>query len=98
MKSQRHSNAGLPAFTNVVVSLSIAGEEDARCLEHPTWERQGGRLFLVGKVPRGCSTNDWCEGIAAAVAWEAVTDYMVFDSAAQYGKRVGVYEGRKRKR
>jgi hypothetical protein len=98
MKSQRHSEAGLPDFTNKVVSLSIPGEEDARCLEHPTWERQGGKLFLVGKVPRGCSTNDWCEEIAAAVAWEAVTDYMIFDSAEQYRERVRVYEGRKRKR
>jgi hypothetical protein len=33
MKSKRHSEAGLPDFTNKVVSLSIPGEEDARCLE-----------------------------------------------------------------
>jgi hypothetical protein len=98
MKSLPHNKTGLPDFTKKVVSVSIPGEEDARCLEHPRWEEQGGRLFLVGTVPHGCSTNDWCGGIAGAVAWEAVTDYMVFDSAEQYLERLRVYEGKKRKR
>ena len=98
MNSTRHNKTGLPDFTNKVVSVSIAGEEDARCVDHPKWETQGGRLFLVGTVPHGCSTNDWCGGIASAVAWEAVTDYLVFDSAAQYQERLRVYEGKKRKR
>jgi hypothetical protein len=98
MKSLRYSKIGLPDFTKKVVSVSIPGEEDARCLEHPRWEEQGGRLFLVGTVPHGCSTNDWCGGIAGAVAWGAVTDYMIFDSVEQYLERLRVYEGKKRKR
>ena len=98
MNSPRPRKTGLPDFTNKVVSVSIAGEDDGRCLEHPSWEIQGGRLFLVGAVPRGGSTNDWCGGIPSAVAWEAVTDYLVFDSVEHYLERLRVYERKKRKR
>src|SRR5689334_179744 len=98
MSAQRMNKINLPDFTNKVVSVSIAGEDDGRCLEHPRWETQGGRLFLIGTVPRGASTNDWCGGIRSAVAWEAVTDYLVFDSAEQYLGRLKVYERKKQKR
>jgi hypothetical protein len=65
MKRQTHDKAGLPDFTNKVVSVSIAGEDDGRCLEHPRWATQGGRLFLIGTVPRAGSSNNWCGGIRA---------------------------------
>jgi hypothetical protein len=98
MNSSRRSKAGLPDFTNKVVSVSIAGEDDGRCLECPRWETQGGRLFLVGAVPPGASKNDWCGGIPSAVAWDQVTDYLVFDSAEHYLECLGLYDGKKRKR
>jgi len=47
-------------------------------------ETQGGRLFLVGTVRRGGSTNDWSGGVPRAVAWDQAFDYLVFDSAEQY--------------
>ena len=62
------------------------------------WESQGGRLFLVGPVPHGASKNNWCDGLPSAVAWDQVTDYLVFDSAEHYAECVGLYEGKKRKR
>jgi len=98
MKRQTQGKAGLSDFTNKVVSVSIAGEDDGRCLEHPHWETQGGRLFLVGTVPGGASSNNWCGGIPSAVAWDAVTDYLVFDSAKHYLERVRVYERSSRKK
>ena len=98
MKHQRPNTAGLPDFTRKVVSVSIAGEDDGRCLEHPRCETQGGRLFLIGTVPRAGSSNNWCGGIPSAVAWDAVTDYLVFESAEHYLERVRVYERSKRKR
>ncbi len=98
MSTPRQKRQRLPDFTNKVISVSIAGEEDGRCIENPRWETQGGRLFLVGSVPRGGSTNDWCDGIPSAVAWDQVTDYLVFDSAEHYLLRLAVYEGKKRRR
>lgn len=87
----------LPDFANKVVSVSIVGDGEGRGLEHPRWETQGGRLFLIGTVPRGGSTNDWCLRIPSAVAWDQVTDYLVFDSARHYVDRLKIYEGKKRK-
>lgn len=91
------NKAKLPDFTKKMVSVSIASEEDGRCVDRPQWEVQGGKLFLVGTVPRGGSTNDWCAGIKSAVAWDQVTDYLVFDSSEQYRERLAIYYNKKRK-
>ena len=89
--------SSLPDFTNKLVSVGLYGEDEGRPLDRPRWEMQGGRLFLVGTTPRGGSTRDWCEGIVNAVAWDQVTDYLVFDSAEDYRKHLAIYQGRKRK-
>ena len=87
----------LPDFTKKVVVLSWMTTDGSRSLAYPRWERQGGRLFLVGAVPAGGSRNDWLKGGEAAVAWEMVSDYLVFDSLADYQKRRSTYASRKRK-
>ena len=96
VRPRTHEKA-LPDFSKKLVSFSLAGDDDARAIDRPRWETQGGRLFLVGSVPRGGSTRDWCEGIVSAVAWDQVTDYLVFDSADHYRKRLKIYERRKGK-
>jgi hypothetical protein len=88
----------LPDFSKKLVSFSVRGENDGRAIDRPRWEIQGGRLFLVGTVPRGGSSRDWCEGVTSAVAWDEVTDYLVFDSVKHYRKRLAVYDGKKQKR
>jgi hypothetical protein len=98
MATPRKTKNGLPDFTRKVVSVSIAFEDDGRCVEHPRWELQGGRLFLVGTVPHGSSNNDWCGGIPSAVAWDQVTDYLVFNSAEHYASCVRRYERKKTRR
>jgi len=87
----------LPDFTNKLVSVSFAGADDTHAIEHPRWETQGGRLFLVGTIPRGGSTRDWCEGVECAVAWDEISDYLLFDSVEGYRARLRVYHGRKGK-
>ena len=86
----------MPDFSNKLISVSLVGDDDSRAIDCPRWEMQGGRLFLIGKVPHGCSTADWCEGIVSAVAWDQVTDYLIFDSADHYRKQLVIYEKRKR--
>jgi hypothetical protein len=98
MSALRRKKPRLPNVTNKVVSVSIAGDDDGRCLEHPRWETQGGRLFLLGTVPHGASTNDWCAGLPSAVAWDQVTDYLVFESPERYLERSAVYEAKKTNR
>ena len=86
--------SSLPDFSQKLVSLSFASSEASQCIEHPRWETQGGRLFLVGTVPRGGSARDWCEGIVSAVAWDQVSDYLVFDSVKDYRARLKIHQKR----
>jgi hypothetical protein len=87
----------LPDLTSKVVSLTLAGEEWARVLAHPRWEMQGGRLFLIGTIPPGGSTNDWLAGMMDAIAWEGVAAYIVFDSPEHYAKRLALQRRKKGK-
>ena len=87
----------LPNFTKKIVVLSFPTTGGSRTLAYPRWERQGGRLFLVGAVPTGGSRNDWLKGGEAAVAWEMVSDYLVFGSLEDYQKRRSIYASRKPK-
>jgi hypothetical protein len=87
----------LPDFTGKVVSLSLAGDQHTYAMESPQFETQAGKWFVVGTVPRGGSTKDWSEGVVCAVAWDQVSDYLVFDSADDYAKRLGRFHKHKRK-
>jgi hypothetical protein len=87
----------LPDFSKKVVSVTPAGDDCARVLVHPRWEMQAGRLFLIGAVVAGSPENEWCEGLENAVAWESITDYMVFDSPKDYARRLAIYRRNSRK-
>ena len=86
-----------PDFSKKFVSLSIAGDSHTYAMDRPHFESQGGRLFLVGIVPRGGSNGDWSEGAGCAVAWDRVTDYLVFDSAEHYQKGLAKFKKYKSK-
>jgi hypothetical protein len=86
-----------PDFTGKMLSVSIVGDEHTYAIDSPRFVLQGGRWFLIGRVPRGGSTGDWSEGAVSAVAWDQVTDYLVFDSAKHYKKRVAIFNKQKRK-
>jgi hypothetical protein len=96
MSNIRKKKERLPDFTGKLVSVGLVDGE-ARSVDCPHWEIQGNKLFLVGTVPRGGSPKDWCIGIKSAIAWDQVTDYLAFDSAAQYRERLAVYHGKKHK-
>jgi hypothetical protein len=75
----------------------------SRALEHPlilggcSFETQGGRLFLSGtNVPHQADSYNWTDGIRLLVAWDAVEEYMIFDSVEHYHSRLlrPVEEGR----
>ncbi|OPZ28991.1 MAG: hypothetical protein BWZ02_01108 [Lentisphaerae bacterium ADurb.BinA184] len=76
----------LPDFAGKTVSFSTA--DSTLGVEEPRFETQGGRLFVVGIVPKGATTSDWAAGVRCAVAWEAVTDYLIFESVADYSARL----------
>lgn len=66
-----------------------------RPLEYPlvlggcSFETHRGRLFLSGtNVPARPEMYDWTVGIRRLVAWDAVEEYMIFDSVEQYHSRL----------
>jgi len=71
----------LPDFTNKVVVLYLSGEVSATgvILEYAGFKCLGGRLFLVGRNPE-MRWQEWTSHLEAAVAWDAVTNYQVFES------------------
>lgn len=88
----------IPNFAGKLLSVSVIGQDHTQGIEAPHWEKQNGRLFLVGTVPRGESTSDWCAGIPCAIAWDQISDYVAFDSVAHYHERLKIYRARKRKK
>ena len=74
----------LPDFTGKILNFTTLEGDAGYDMVEPHFEIQGGRLFVMGKTPRGASTTDWGEGCLAALAWDQVLDYTVFDSPERY--------------
>jgi hypothetical protein len=48
-------------------------------------EDRGGRLFLVGSsLPIQKGGVEWTDGVRRAIAWDAVDEYLLFDSPEDY--------------
>lgn len=69
-------------FEDKVVSFSTVDETLA--LKNIKLETIASRLFLTGEIPKGATRNDWAEGRSSAIAWDSVTDYIMFESENQY--------------
>lgn len=73
-------------FTNKVVSFGSAG--DTLALKNVRFDLQNGILFVVGEIPIGATINDWAVGRPGALAWNSVTEYMIFESEQQYAELI----------
>lgn len=72
----------------VLVYLSNRSSEDSVVIENPIFQVQGDKIFLVGRIAEGTTPNDWASGVATAICWESIEQYMVFDSLQDYMDRV----------
>jgi hypothetical protein len=61
--------------------------DDGVVLQHGAFEIQGDRVFLTGEFAEGVSADDWAAGVRTAIAWDAVEQYLVFDSYDDYMSR-----------
>ena len=51
-------------------------------------ETRGGRIFLVGvSLPAQQSVKEWTDGVRRAIAWDAVDEYLLFQSPDDYYSR-----------
>ncbi len=71
-------------FKGKCLSLSIMNDSCNHDLYNPYFDYQGDRLFILGTIPAGASEADWSVGCKGAVAWDQVTEYVVFDSVEAY--------------
>ena len=76
----------LPNFQGKVVAVYIKDNDNPAILENPTFENQGGRLFLVGRYTY--EEWFWVHNLPCGVAWDQVECYFVFDSVDDYLARM----------
>ncbi len=72
----------------MLIYTAFAGPSSASgvAVEGCRTETHFGRSFLVGTVP--LSQRDWAAGLRVAVAWDQVAHCLVFDSVAEYERRL----------
>jgi len=76
----------LPDFSGKVVSFGLP--DSTLAMINPKFEKQAGRLFVIGTIPKESTTNDYALGNSCAIAWEAITDYIIFENEKEYKKQM----------
>ena len=84
---------GLPDFSGKMVVFYTANApgsiQDGILLEFISFQDFGGRLFVNGRIPLTDSKGiEWESNLKAAIAWEDVTHFVVFDSRDDYIDRM----------
>lgn len=84
----------VPDFSGklVVIYTSSAPRaiQDGIVMEYVSFKRYGDRLFLEGRVPSiEHESLDWVSNLQAAVSWDDVTHYLIFNSHEEYLNRIG---------
>ncbi|HEY2586788.1 MAG TPA: hypothetical protein VGI81_13675 [Tepidisphaeraceae bacterium] len=74
----------VPNFSGKLLLVYTSTSRQPAVLENVRFEMQGGRLFLLGRYPK---TFEWLANVAAAVAWDEVVEYLLFDSLDDYEQR-----------
>ena len=85
----------LPDFSGKVVTFYCVNEppEGAVALISPNFAKQGGRLFVLGRLAPD-QVGRWDDGLQSAVAWDQVNNYVIFQSLDDYRTRVAAFYAR----
>ena len=65
-------------------TVTFGTADDNLAIKNISFEEQFGRIFVVGNIPKGTTNNDWAVGRSCAIAWDSITDYIIFDSEEIY--------------
>jgi hypothetical protein len=76
----------LPDFGGKLACIYVSGKSYVRyILQDIAFDMQGGRLFVVGRIPEDYDMHvPWAKGKPAAIAWDCVDYYIVFESVEQF--------------
>lgn len=69
-------------------TVSFGTVDDNLAVKEIEFREMLGRVYVVGRVPKATTNNDWAEGKECAVAWDSVTDYIIFDSEDDYARSI----------
>ena len=90
MAGAQQQELELPDFRGKVVVLYVSnapvGVNGGVVLEYAEPRVVGGRVFVQGRVPE-IDGAEWVSHLPAAVAWDAVIHYVIFDSVDDYAQR-----------
>ena len=79
----------LPNFDGKLLVITTKdGPEYSTLVEQARFEKQGGRLFVIGTARSPWPEPGWQEGLQIAVAWDVVHSYYVIDALEEYRKLV----------
>ncbi len=67
-----------------VISITIKDDGINHDLIDPKLTEIHGRIFITGTVPKGHADSCWTDNCDGGVAWDRVTDYVIFDSVESY--------------
>lgn len=73
--------------------LSLSTGHDTLALKNARIESINDRVFVRGEIPEGATKKNWAKGLSSGVAWDSVTDFMIFESEAEYLERMGISNG-----
>jgi hypothetical protein len=73
-----------PDFTGKVVAVMLAEARTSVALEQVRYERQLGKLYLVGRQVAQPRSPNWADGATYYIAPEQISFFAVFDSVADY--------------
>lgn len=85
----------LPDFSGKCISMRVAGSKYLHDLQDPHFEYQGGKLFIIGNIPRSFGEPGWDDGKIAAIDWEHVRKYTLFDSLEDFHEAYAIAENDK---
>ena len=81
-----------PDFKGKVLSITIEDDTSNHDLINPYFENQAGRVFIIGRVPKGATESDWVKGCQCSIAWDRIIEYFIFDSLETYSKAIKISE------
>ena len=68
----------------LLIYFRSPGDQQYALIEQAQFETQGGRLFVVGRLPQ--FRGGWGQGLRTAIAWDTIQQYFILDSVEQYEK------------
>jgi hypothetical protein len=73
-----------PDFTGKVVAIQLATPPMSLALEQVRYERQLGKLYLIGRQVAHPQYPNWADGALYYIAPEQISFFAVFDSLQTY--------------